>query len=164
MYSVGLSPALGTFLGGVVLANSEYRHELESDIEPFKGLLLGLFFIAVGSSINFRMIMESPGLILALVASIMVLKTIVLYFLARVFKMGTDQGLVFAVALSQVGEFAFVLLSFARQQNIVDEKMTGMMMAVIALTMALTPLLIILNEKLVLPRVGTQEDPGREGT
>ena len=157
MHAVGLSPALGTFLGGVVLANSEYRHELESDIEPFKGLLLGLFFIAVGSSINFRMIMESPGLILALVASIMVLKTIVLYFLARVFKMGIDQGLVFAVALSQVGEFAFVLLSFARQQNIVDEKMTGMMMAVIALTMALTPLLIILNEKLVLPRVGTQE-------
>jgi len=157
MYSVGLSPALGTFLGGVVLANSEYRHELESDIEPFKGLLLGLFFIAVGSSINFRMILETPGLILVLVASIMVLKTIVLYFLARIFKMGTDQGLVFAVSLSQVGEFAFVLLSFARQQNIMDEKMTGMMMAVVALTMALTPLMIILNEKLILPRVGIEE-------
>jgi monovalent cation:H+ antiporter-2, CPA2 family len=157
MYSVGLSPALGTFLGGVVLANSEYRHELESDIEPFKGLLLGLFFIAVGSSINFRMILETPGLILALVASIMVLKTIVLYFLARIFKMGTDQGLVFAVSLSQVGEFAFVLLSFARQQNIMDEKMTGMMMAVVALTMVLTPLMIILNEKLILPRVGIEE-------
>ena len=157
MHSVGLSPALGTFLGGVVLANSEYRHELESDIEPFKGLLLGLFFIAVGSSINFAMILETPGLILALVASIMVLKTIVLYFLARVFKMGTDQGLVFAVSLSQVGEFAFVLLSFARQQNILDEKMTGMMMAVVALTMALTPFMIILNEKLILPRVGIEE-------
>jgi CPA2 family monovalent cation:H+ antiporter-2 len=157
MYSVGLSPALGTFLGGVVLANSEYRHELESDIEPFKGLLLGLFFIAVGSSINFRMIMESPGLILALVASVMVLKTIVLYVLARIFKMGTDQSLVFAVALSQVGEFAFVLLSFARQQLIIDEKMTGMLMAVVALTMALTPLMIILNERLILPRVGIDE-------
>jgi monovalent cation:H+ antiporter-2, CPA2 family len=157
MHSVGLSPALGTFLGGVVLANSEYRHELESDIEPFKGLLLGLFFIAVGSSINFGMILGAPGLILALVASIMVLKTVVLYFLARIFKMGTDQGLVFAVSLSQVGEFAFVLLSFARQQNIVDEKMTGMMMAVVALTMALTPLMVILNEKLILPRVGTKE-------
>ena len=101
--------------------------------------------------------METPGLILALVASIMVLKTIVLYFLARIFKTGTDQGLVFAVALSQVGEFAFVLLSFARQQNIVDDKMTGMMMAVIALTMALTPLLIILNEKLILPHFGIEE-------
>lgn len=157
MYSVGLSPALGTFLGGVVLANSEYRHELESDIEPFKGLLLGLFFIAVGSSINFRMVLESPGLILALVASIMILKTGVLYFLARIFKMGTDQGLVFAVALSQVGEFAFVLLSFARQQQMLDEKMTATLMAVVALTMALTPLMIIFNEKLILPRVGIEE-------
>jgi CPA2 family monovalent cation:H+ antiporter-2 len=157
MYSVGLSPALGTFLGGVVLANSEYRHELESDIEPFKGLLLGLFFIAVGASINFGLILDAPGLVLALVASIMVLKTIVLYVLARIFKMGTDQGLVFAVSLSQVGEFAFVLLSFARQQGILNEKMTGMMMAIVALTMALTPLMIILNEKLILPRVGTVE-------
>jgi monovalent cation:H+ antiporter-2, CPA2 family len=157
MHSVGLSPALGTFLGGVVLANSEYRHELESDIEPFKGLLLGLFFIAVGSSINFGLIMETPGIILTLVASIMVLKSIVLYVLARLFKMGTDQGLVFAVSLSQVGEFAFVLLSFARQQGILDEKMAGMMMAIVALTMALTPLIIIINEKLLLPRVGTKE-------
>ncbi len=157
MYSVGLSPALGTFLGGVVLANSEYRHELESDIEPFKGLLLGLFFIAVGSSINFRMILETPGLILTLVASIMILKTMVLFFLARIFKMGTDQGLVFAVALSQVGEFAFVLISFAGQQNIMDEKMMGMMMAVVALSMAFAPLFIILNEKLILPHVGIEE-------
>ncbi len=162
MYSVGLSPALGTFLGGVVLANSEYRHELESDIEPFKGLLLGLFFIAVGSSINFRMIMESPGLILALVASVMVLKTIVLFVLARIFKLGTDQGLVFAVALSQVGEFAFVLLTFARQQQIMDEKMTGILMAVVALTMALTPLMIILNERLILPHAGTVEEGERK--
>jgi len=162
MYSVGLSPALGTFLGGVVLANSEYRHELESDIEPFKGLLLGLFFIAVGASINFGMIMDTPLLILALVASVMVLKTIVLYVLARVFKMGTDQGLVFAVSLAQVGEFAFVLLSFAQQQGILDEKMTGMMMAIVALTMALTPLMIILNEKLILPRVGTEELAGQK--
>ena len=157
MYSVGLSPALGTFLGGVVLANSEYRHELETDIEPFKGLLLGLFFIAVGSSINFGLMLESPCLILALVISIMVLKSFILYFLARFFRMGTDQGLVFAVSLSQVGEFAFVLLSFAQQQGILDEKMTGMMMAIVALTMALTPFMVMLNEKLILPRVGTEE-------
>jgi CPA2 family monovalent cation:H+ antiporter-2 len=157
MYSVGLSPALGTFLGGVVLANSEFRHELESDIEPFKGLLLGLFFIAVGASINFGLILESPFLVLALVVAIMVIKTVVLYILARFFKMGTDQGLVFAVSLSQVGEFAFVLLSFAQQQQILDGNLTGMMMAVVALTMALTPLMILLNEKLILPRVGTEE-------
>jgi monovalent cation:H+ antiporter-2, CPA2 family len=157
MYSVGLSPALGTFLGGVVLANSEYRHELESDIEPFKGLLLGLFFIAVGASVNFGLILENPFLVLSLVASIMVLKTIVLYALARLFRMGTDQGLVFAVSLSQVGEFAFVLLSFARQQRILDENLTAMLMAIVALTMALTPLMILLNEKLIIPRVGTEE-------
>ncbi len=157
MYSVGLSPALGTFLGGVVLANSEYRHELESDIEPFKGLLLGLFFIAVGASINFGLILESPVLVLALVASIMVLKSFILYILARFFRMGTDQGLVFAVSLSQVGEFAFVLLSFAQQQGILDVELTGMMMAIVALTMALTPLMILLNEKLILPKVGTEE-------
>jgi monovalent cation:H+ antiporter-2, CPA2 family len=165
MNSVGLSPALGTFLGGVVLANSEYRHELESDIEPFKGLLLGLFFIAVGASINFRLILESPGLILTVVASIMVLKTLVLYVLARIFKMGIDQSLVFAVSLSQVGEFAFVLLAFASQLKLLDEKMTAMMMAIVALTMALAPFMIILNEKLILPRVGTEEaeqkDPDR---
>jgi CPA2 family monovalent cation:H+ antiporter-2/glutathione-regulated potassium-efflux system protein KefB len=157
MSAVGLSPALGTFLGGVVLANSEYRHELESDIEPFKGLLLGLFFIAVGSSVNFGLILKTPGLVIALVFSVMILKSVILYFLARMFKMGTDQGLVFAVSLSQVGEFAFVLLSFGRTQGVFDEKMTGIMMAVVALTMALTPLVIMMNEKLILPRVGTEE-------
>lgn len=159
MSAVGLSPALGTFLGGVVLANSEYRHELESDIEPFKGLLLGLFFIAVGASINFGLFLESPFLIISLVVAVMVLKTLILVVLARVFKIGTDQGLVFAVSLAQVGEFAFVLLSFASRQGIFDEKVTGILMAVTAMTMALTPLMIMANEKLILPRVGTEEKP-----
>ncbi len=159
MGTVGLSPALGTFLGGVVLANSEYRHELESDIEPFKGLLLGLFFIAVGASINFGLFLESPGLIISLVVAVMLLKTLILTVLSRIFKLGTDQGLVFAVSLSQVGEFAFVLLSFASRQGIFDERMTGILMAVTALTMALTPLMIMANERLILPRVGTKEEP-----
>jgi monovalent cation:H+ antiporter-2, CPA2 family len=159
MGAVGLSPALGTFLGGVVLANSEYRHELESDIEPFKGLLLGLFFIAVGASINFGLFLESPGLIISLVVAVMVLKTLILTVLARIFNIGTDQGIIFAVSLSQVGEFAFVLLSFAGRQGIFDERMTGILMAVTALTMALTPLMIMANERLILPRVGTKEEP-----
>lgn len=159
MSAVGLSPALGTFLGGMVLANSEFRHELESDIEPFKGLLLGLFFIAVGASINFGLFAQSPGLIVGLVFLVMLMKTGILFVLGRIFKIGTDQGLVLAVSLSQVGEFAFVLLSFAGQQGIFNEEMKGIMMAVVALTMAVSPLVILINEKLILPRVGTTETP-----
>jgi voltage-gated potassium channel Kch len=161
MTQVGLSPALGTFLAGVVLANSEYRHELVSDIEPFKGLLLGLFFISVGASINFQLILYSPILIAALVAGLMIVKGLVLYALGRFFKLGTDQNLTFAAALAQVGEFAFVLFSFASQQNILTEQVSGVMVAVVALTMALTPLVILFNEKVLLPRVGTKASESR---
>lgn len=162
MTQVGLSPALGTFLAGVVLANSEYRHELVSDIEPFKGLLLGLFFISVGASINFELILQSPLFIAALVLGLMLVKGLVLYVLGRFFKMGTDQNLIFAFALSQVGEFAFVLFSFATQQNILDAHVAGTMVAVVALSMALTPLVIMFNEKVLLPRVGTKVRDERE--
>jgi voltage-gated potassium channel Kch len=162
MTRVGLSPALGTFLAGVVLANSEYRHELESDIEPFKGLLLGLFFIAVGASIDFRLVAAQPARIAALVAVVLVAKAAVLFALARMFRLGTDQALTFAFALPQVGEFAFVLLSFAVQQAVLGPETTGPLVAVVALTMAATPLLMLLNERVVLPRVGAPEGPGRE--
>ena len=163
MTKVGLSPALGTFVGGVVLANSEYRHELESDIEPFKGLLLGLFFIGVGASINFGLVADSPGLVAGLVVAVMIGKSLVLAILGRVFGMGLDQRLIFAVALSQVGEFAFVLLSFAGQLAVLDQTAVATMMAVVALSMALTPLAIMLNERLILPRVGTEKAaPSRE--
>lgn len=156
MTVVGLSPALGTFLAGVVLANSEFRHELESDIEPFKGLLLGLFFIAVGASINFHLIIENAWLIAGLVSGIMLLKSSILYGTGRFFKMGADQSLIFGVGLSQVGEFAFVLLAFVQQLNILPETLTGTLLAVVACTMAFTPLVTILNEKLLLPKVGTK--------
>jgi len=162
MTRVGLSPALGTFLAGVVLANSEYRHELESDIEPFKGLLLGLFFIAVGASIDFRLVAAQPARIAALVAVVLGAKAAVLFALARAFRLGTDQALTFAFALPQVGEFAFVLLSFAAQQAVLGPETTGPLVAVVALTMAATPLLMLLNERVVLPRVGAPEGPGRE--
>ena len=152
MTQVGLSPALGTFLAGVVLANSEYRHELQSDIDPFKGLLLGLFFIAVGASIDFKLIFERPGLILGIVAGLMLVKGVVLFCLGRVFKLYTNQNLLFSMALSQVGEFAFVLFSFSLQQGILPPDVISVLVAVVAISMALTPLLLLLNDKVIAPR------------
>lgn len=162
MSKVGLSPALGTFLAGVVLANSEYRHELEGDIEPFKGLLLGLFFISVGSSIDFGTISANPGLAGMLVGGLIFIKLVILLMLGRVFNMGTDQNLLFAFALAQGGEFAFVLFSFAVQNNVMSTGLANPLIGAIALSMALTPLLLLVNEKLVQPRFGTKEEEGGE--
>jgi len=157
MTQVGLSPALGTFLAGVVLANSEYRHELESDIDPFKGLLLGLFFIAVGASIDFNLILDQPGIIFALVAALVLVKAFVLFVLGRFFKLGLDQNLLFAFALSQVGEFAFVLFSFSLQEGILPKSTIDIMVAVVAISMAITPLILLLNEKFIQPNFGVKE-------
>jgi len=157
MEVVGLSPALGTFLAGVVLANSEFRHELESDLQPFKGLLLGLFFIGVGASINFRLIAEQPLLILGLVSGLVVTKAVVLFIAGKVFKIKSDQNLLFTFGLAQVGEFAFVLLSFSGQLNIIGKEWTDILMAATAISMTITPLLLILNEKLIDPFFGTKE-------
>jgi monovalent cation:proton antiporter-2 (CPA2) family protein len=157
MTRVGLSPALGTFLAGVVLADSEYRHELESDIEPFKGLLLGVFFIAVGASIDFGLISREPGSIALLTLGIVAVKFLVLALLARRFGMGLDQGLLFAFSLPQVGEFGFVLFSFASQEGVLDEPTTAPLVAAVALSMALTPLLLLFNDRVVRPRFGTRE-------
>ena len=156
MVQVGLSPALGTFMAGVVLANSEYRHELVSDIEPFKGLLLGLFFIAVGASIDFSLIISQPALVFGLVLALIVVKGVVLFLLGKFFRMGKDQNLIFSFALSQVGEFAFVLFSFSREQGIFEETV-NLMIAVVAISMALTPLLMMINERWVLPKIGTRK-------
>lgn len=157
MTRIGLSPALGTFLAGVVLANSEYRHELESDIAPFKGLLLGLFFLAVGASIDFGLVAARPGLIAGLVAGLMVVKFGILAGLGAGFRLGTDQNLLFAVGLCQMGEFGFVLLSFAAQQGVLGADVASPLVAVVALSMALTPLLFLANEKLLQPRLGTRQ-------
>jgi len=162
MSQVGLSPALGTFLAGVVLANSEYRHELESDIDPFKGLLLGLFFIAVGASIDFALVGSRPGLILGLVAAVVTVKFLVLLGLGRFFGLGHDQSTLLAFALPQVGEFAFVLFSFAAQEGVLDGRITSPLVAVVALSMAVTPLLLLVNERLVQPRLGTRLAASRE--
>lgn len=162
MTRVGLSPALGTFLAGVVLANSEYRHELESDIDPFKGLLLGVFFISIGASIDFGLIAAQPGTIAALVGVLMLIKFLVLLILGRVFRMSLDQNLLFAFALAQSGEFAFVLFSFAVQNRVIPPDVAGLLVAVVALTMALTPLLMMFQERVLQPRLGTKAVADKE--
>lgn len=148
MTAVGLSPALGTFLAGVVLANSEFRHELESDIEPFKGMLLGLFFITVGAGIDFGLFFSEPFEILGFALGVMLLKGIILYGLGRAFKLrGRDQWL-FTLGLAQAGEFGFVLISFSLQQSILPEYLADRLLLVVALTMLITPLAFILYEVL----------------
>ena len=162
MELVGLSPALGAFLGGVVLATSEFKHELESNLEPFKGLLLGLFFIAVGGSINFIVIQENPLMIGGLVFGVILLKALVLFAVGSIFRLKIDQNLLLSIGLAQIGEFAFVLLSFAFQLNVLDQATLDLMLVVTALTMTLAPILGIINERLILPNVGTKESEHRE--
>ncbi|MFT5085795.1 MAG: monovalent cation:proton antiporter-2 (CPA2) family protein [Candidatus Latescibacterota bacterium] len=157
MQSVGLSAALGTFVAGVVLAESEYRHELEGDIEPFKGLLLGLFFISVGANIDFALIGTDPGLILSLVGALVVVKLLVLFVTGRVFKLAMSQNFLFAFSLAQGGEFAFVLFSFAVQNSVLTPTVANPLVAAVAVSMALTPLLMIINEKLIQPRFATAQ-------
>ncbi len=153
----GLSPALGTFLAGVILANSSFKHELESDLEPFKGLLLGLFFMAVGASINFHLIAEFPATVFGLTIGIIVVKAMILFLIGKFFRMSSDQNSIMAIGLAQVGEFAFVILSFIGQLNILSKQETGLMMAVTAISMALTPVFMLINEKFILPAFGTLE-------
>jgi monovalent cation:proton antiporter-2 (CPA2) family protein len=153
MQAVGLSAALGTFLAGVVLADSEFRHELMSDVEPFKGLLLGLFFLAVGASIDFALIADNAGTVAGLVLGLVLLKAAVLGALARGFRMGREHGLLFALALAQGGEFCFVLLGYASQQQIIPVTEGGVLVATVALSMALTPALLLLYDRVLRPRL-----------
>ncbi len=143
MSAIGLSAALGTFLAGVVLAESEFRHELEADIEPFKGLLLGLFFITVGANIDFSILAKDFTLIIGLVVALMTVKAAVLYALALIFKMEKRQSLLFTVALAQAGEFAFVLSSAGSQAGVFDQRTAGVLTVVVAISMLLAPLLFV---------------------
>lgn len=152
MSLVGLSPALGAFLAGVVLANSEFRHELESNIEPFKGLLLGLFFITVGAGIDFQLFSEKAGLIIALTLGVMLLKAAILYGLACLFKIqGSDRWL-FTLSLAQAGEFGFVLLSYSVQNHVIPHETAQLLSMIVAISMFLTPGLFILFEKVIVKR------------
>jgi len=158
MQQVGLSPALGTFLAGVVLADSEYRHELETDIEPFKGLLLGLFFISVGAQIDFALIGSAPLTIMGIVIGTMTLKLIALYVLGRLFKLDRPSRWLLAFSLAQIGEFAFVLLSFGVQNHVFSEAFASPLVAAVAISMVLTPPMFIVLERYVLPRVAAKGD------
>ncbi|MEO7598614.1 MAG: monovalent cation:proton antiporter-2 (CPA2) family protein, partial [Opitutus sp.] len=162
MQMVGLSAALGTFVAGVVLANSEYRHELEADIEPFKGLLLGLFFITVGAGIDFGLMREQPGLIAQLVLALLAIKFVVLLVLSRIFKLATPDGMLFSFALAQGGEFAFVLLSFVVDHRVLTRAEAEPLVAAVALSMAVAPLLFVFNERIVQPRFSRPRGPARE--
>ncbi len=158
MVIVGLSPALGAFLAGVMLANSEFRHELEAQIDPFKGLLLAVFFVSVGSTINFNIIMEDPMLISTLAILVLVVKFLVLFGIGKLFKIEKTQNYFFAFALSQVGEFAFVLLSYSNKLYLFNDKVTSQLMAVTAITMCVTPILLIIHDKVISNRFNKKEE------
>jgi CPA2 family monovalent cation:H+ antiporter-2 len=146
MNAVGLSPALGTFLAGVVLANTEFRHELESDIQPFKGLLLGLFFITVGAGINFTLLADNAAPILALTAALIAGKGVILFGLGTLFKLRGRSRWLFTLSLAQAGEFGFVLLSFAQQTHVLGQGLSEQLLMIVALSMLATPLLFILYD------------------
>lgn len=153
MESVGLSMALGTFMAGVLLADSEYRHELISDLEPFKGLLLGLFFIAVGMSVDFGVLRAQPLLILTLVAGLLVVKIGLLYGLSKFVDIPRGQQLFFALLLSQGGEFAFVVFAAAEAAHVFAPQTAALLVVVVTLSMVATPLLLLAHDKFVAPRL-----------
>ena len=159
MTLVGLSPALGTFLAGVVLANSSYKHELESNIEPFKGLLLGLFFITVGASINFSVLAQQYPLIVALTLGLIVIKTAVLLLLGRLFGIQGAEKWLLALGLAQAGEFGFVLLTFTVGHQVLPAALAQQISLVVTLSMVLSPLLFLLYQKVIAPRFTQPERP-----
>ena len=159
MQTVGMSPALGAFLAGVVLAESEFRRELETDIEPFRGLLLGLFFITVGASLDLGVVAEQPAALFGLVLGLMALKALAMFGAARLFRIETRDSATSAVALAQGGEFAFVLLTFTLGAGVLDARLVRLLTAVVALSMAATPLAIAAYERLVLARRPTLAAP-----
>lgn len=148
MILVGLSPALGTFVAGVVLANSEFRHQLEADLKPFKGLLLGLFFMTVGVGINFQMFLREPMTVLGLTLGLMLLKAAVLLMIGFAFRLRRQDRWLFALSLAQGGEFGFLIVSFARSEGVLALAAGQMALLVISLSMLLTPLLFIAYDQL----------------
>lgn len=159
MELVGLSPALGAFLAGVVLAESEFRRELETDIEPFRGLLLGLFFITVGAGLDFGLIARQPALILSLAVALMVLKFLAMWGVGLAFRRGGRESATVAVSLAQGGEFAFVLFGFVTQARVMPPGVAAIGAAVVALSMALTPIAFAAYERLVLKRQAQRPEP-----
>ncbi len=147
MQSVGLSMALGAFLAGVLLAESEYRRELETDLEPFKGLLLGLFFIAVGMSIDFAVVLARPALVAAVVLGFLLVKTVVLWAMTRLMPVPLGERPVFVILLAQGGEFGFVVFQTALGAGVIGAEASSLLVAAVALSMLLTPLLLVLADR-----------------
>jgi glutathione-regulated potassium-efflux system ancillary protein KefC len=156
MQSVGLSMALGAFLAGVLLAESEYRRELETDIEPFKGLLLGLFFIAVGMSIDFAVVLARPLAIAAVVLGFLLLKALVLWAMARTMPLPGPERPVFMVLLAQGGEFGFVVFQTAAHAGVIDAAVSSLLVAAVAISMLVTPLLLVAADRWWIPRLAGQ--------
>ncbi|HSK42133.1 MAG TPA: monovalent cation:proton antiporter-2 (CPA2) family protein, partial [Arenibaculum sp.] len=162
MQTVGLSPALGAFLAGVVLAESEFRRELEAGIEPFRGLLLGLFFITVGASLDFGLVARQPVLLMGIVLGLMLLKFAVMFGVARLFGAPTRGAAAVAVALAQGGEFAFVLLTFTVGAGVIPPELAALLTAAVAVSMALTPLAMIASEQIAIAADAAIPDAPRE--
>ena len=152
MEIVGVSPALGAFIAGLVLANSEYKHTLEADISPFKGLLLGLFFISVGMGMNFDLLSEYTTYVLSAVIALIAIKLVILLILGRFFGLSFAQNALFAAAIAQGGEFAFVLFQYAGSLEVIEQGNAAFLTLTVALSMATTPFLMILNERYILSR------------
>lgn len=158
MSLVGLSPALGTFLAGVVMANSEYRHELESDIDPFKGLFLGVFFITIGAGISFGYLANNFALIMGLTLGLIAIKMIVMLVLAQLFGLKGENKWLYGLGLAQAGEFGFVLLSFSVSNFILSEELSQMLLMVVALSMMLTPFIFIIYDRVIAPIYARGQD------
>ena len=161
MELVGLSPALGAFLAGVVLAESEFRRELETDIEPFRGLLLGLFFITVGAGLNLGLVAAQPVLVISLTLGLMAAKFASMWAVGLAFRRSRRDAATMAVSLAQGGEFCFVLLTFVAGAQVLSAQDAALATAVVALSMALTPVAFVLYEKLVLNRSAGLAEPER---
>ena len=151
MNAVGLSMALGAFLAGVLLAESEYRRELETDIEPFKGLLLGLFFIAVGMSIDFAVVLKQPALIAGVVVAFLAIKAFVLWAMARAMPVPKLERPIFVILLAQGGEFGFVVFQTAAQAGVISATVSSFLVAAVAISMLLTPLLLVAADRWWIP-------------
>ena len=158
MESVGLSMALGAFLAGVLLAESEYRRELETDIEPFKGLLLGLFFIAVGMSIDFAVVIARPALVALLVLGFLGVKAAMLLGMAKWMPLPLAERPVFTILLAQGGEFGFVVFQTAAQAGVIDAPTSSLLVAAVALSMLLTPLLLVAADRWITPRLAAHRE------
>ena len=161
MSMIGLSPALGAFIAGVALANSSYRHEMESHLEPFKSIFLGLFFITVGASMNFSVLVAQFFPIIGMTLGLLLVKSLVLWLLGKIFRLPALGGQLFALALAQAGEFGFVLLSIANQHKLLPTQIHDRVSLVVALSMVLTPLLFIFYDKVLSPRAIRGENSER---